>query len=167
MHARTSPVLSQEKNPILPILLGGLIAGALDITYAIVFSSFFGVPPIRILQSVASGLLGPNSFKGGVPSATLGLALHFFIALSAAFIYYAASRKLPLLTDHAVLCGLLYGIAIYVVMNYVVLPLSAAPKFRHSQLSITTGILVHMFFIGLPIALAARHSLKVVPPRPA
>src|SRR5450432_2197772 len=91
------------------ILIGGAIAGTLDITYAIGFSALRGVPPIRILQSVASGLLGAPAFNGGLPTAALGLALHFFIALSAAAIFYLASRKIPALIRHPVIGGLFYG----------------------------------------------------------
>ncbi|MBW8877940.1 MAG: hypothetical protein JF614_23505 [Acidobacteria bacterium] len=141
------------------ILVGGSIAGALDITYAIVFSAFRGVPPVRILQSVASGLLGAAAYDGGLPTAALGLLLHFFIAFSAAAIFYLASRWFPLLIRQAVLSGVLYGAGIYAVMNLVVVPLSAFPrKLSFPPLVLATGLFVHMFFIGLPIALAARRA---------
>lgn len=141
------------------ILLGGSIAGALDITYAIVFWSWRGVPALRVLQSVASGLLGAPAFKGGLPTAALGLFLHFFIAFSAAAIFYLASRRLPFLTRRAFISGVLYGIIIYAVMNLVVLPLSAFPrKVTFPPLVLATGLCVHMFFIGLPISLAARSA---------
>ncbi len=142
------------------ILNAGAIAGTLDITYAIGFSALRGVPPIRILQSVASGLLGGPAFKGGVPTAVLGLALHFFIALSAAAIFYLAAKVIPFLTRHPVVSGLFYGFLIYAVMNLVVLPLSAYPrKVSFPLLVLVTGLFVHMFFIGLPISLAVRRAL--------
>jgi hypothetical protein len=142
------------------IPVGGFIAGALDITYAIVFSGFRGVPAIRLLQSVASGLLGPAAFNGGVPTAALGLLLHFFIAFSAAAIFYVAGRRFPLLTRRAVVSGVLYGIVIYAVMNLVVLPLSATPRrVSFPPIVLATGLLVHMFGIGLPISLAVRRAL--------
>lgn len=148
------------------ILLGGSIAGALDITYALVFSGFRGVPPTRLLQSVASGLLGAPAFDGGLPAAALGLFLHFCIAVIWATIFYVASRQLPVLTRHAVVSGILYGIFIYAMMNLVVLPLSAFPrKVTFVPLVVATGLFVHMFFIGLPISLAARRALRrLVPP---
>ena len=143
--------------PFSAILIGGTIAGALDITYAIGFSAMHGVPPMRILQSVASGLLGKPAFEGGVPIAILGLALHFFIAFSWAAIFYLASRVIPALTRHAVIAGVFYGFLIYAVMNLVVLPLSAYPrKVTFPLLVLVTGLLVHMFCIGLPISLAVR-----------
>ena len=142
------------------ILIGGAIAGALDITYAIGFSALRGVPPIRILQSVASGLLGAPAFHGGWPTAALGLLLHFCIALLWATIFYFASRAIPFLTRHPVISGLFYGFLIYALMNLVVLPLSAFPrKVTFPLLVLITGILVHMFCIGLPIALAVRRTV--------
>lgn len=142
------------------ILFGGTIAGTLDIIYAIGFSALRGVPPIRILQSVASGFLGAPAFSGGLPTASLGLVLHFCIALSAAAIFYLASRAIPVLTRRPVVAGLFYGILIYAIMNLVVLPLSAYPrKVSFPLLVLVTGLFVHMFFIGLPISLAVRRTL--------
>ena len=114
---------------------------------------------MRILQSVASGLLGKPAFEGGVPIALLGLALHFFIAFSWATLFYLASRVIPALTRHKVIAGLFYGFLIYAVMNLVVLPLSAYPrKVSFPLLVLVTGLLVHMFCIGLPISLAVRRT---------
>ncbi|MGI8438504.1 MAG: hypothetical protein ACR2NX_16645 [Chthoniobacterales bacterium] len=141
------------------ILLGGAIAGACDITYAITFWAFRGVAPTRVLLSVASGLLGANAFKGGHGIAFLGLALHFLIALIWAALYILVAQKIPLLTRRAFLCGLVYGAFIFAVMNLVVLPLSAFPrKVTFPFLATSTGLLVHIFLIGLPIALAARKT---------
>jgi len=141
------------------ILAGGAIAGAIDITYAIVFSGFRGVPAARILQSVASGLLGVGSYRGGAPAAALGLFLHFLIAFIWAAIFYLASRRFEVLTRHPVASGILYGAVIYAAMNFVVLPLSAFPgRFTFVPLVVTTGVLVHMFGVGLPIALATRRA---------
>jgi hypothetical protein len=146
-------------SPFSAILIGGAIAGSLDIIYAIGFSAMHGVPPMRILQSVASGLLGKSAFDGGVPIAVLGLALHFFIAFSWAAIFYLASRVIPALTRHAVIAGLFFGFLIYAVMNLVVLPLSAYPrKVTFPLLVLVTGLLVHMICIGLPISLAVRRT---------
>lgn len=142
------------------VLIGGAIAGTLDITYAIGFSALRGVPPIRILQSVASGLLGAPAFSGGLPTAALGFVLHFFIAFSAAAIFYLASKRMLVLVRHPILAGLFYGFLIYAVMNLVVLPLSAYPRKVFFPLPVlVTGLFVHMFCIGLPISLAARRTL--------
>jgi hypothetical protein len=114
---------------------------------------------MRILQSVASGLLGKPAFDGGVPIAVLGLALHFFIAFSWATIFYLTSKVIPALTRHPVIAGLFYGFLIYAVMNLMVLPLSAYPrKVSFTLILLVTGLLVHMFCIGLPISLAVRRT---------
>lgn len=153
-----------SRSPLTAVLTGGLIAGAFDITYAIGFSDWNGVAPMRILQSVASGLLGAPAFAGGMPVAALGLALHFVIALLWAALFVLAARFLPLLTRRAVLCGILYGAFIYAMMNLLVLPLSAFPrKVTFPLLVFTTGLAVHMFLIGLPIALAARRAQTAKP----
>ena len=147
------------------IVTGGLIAGACDITYAVVFSGFRGVPPMRLLQSVASGLLGASAFDGGWPTAVLGLGLHFLIALTFAVAFYGASRAFPGLVRHAVACGIGYGFFIYWLMNLAVLPLSAFPrKVTFVPIVVATGLIVHMFLIGLPIALAIRRGST--PPAP-
>ncbi|CAN5607137.1 hypothetical protein BH20VER3_BH20VER3_19970 [soil metagenome] len=146
-------------SPFFAILIGGTIGGLLDITYAIGFSALRGVPPIRILQSVASGLLGAPAFNGGISTAALGLVLHFGIALLWALIFYLASRVIPSLTRHPVVAGILFGLIIYAAMNLVVLPLSAFPrKVSFPLLVLVTGLLVHMFCIGLPISLAVRRA---------
>ena len=159
MVAASATFSPGRSRALRAILWGGLIAGTLDITYAIVFSLLrSGTSPVRVLQSVASGLLGADSFNRGSASAALGLFLHFLIAFTAAAVYYAASREFDVLVRAAVVCGVTYGVMIYAVMNYVVIPLSAVPPRAGPRplLVLFTGLLVHMFLIGLPIALAAR-----------
>ena len=135
------------------ILIGSLIAGTLDILYAIGYSAWRGTPPMTLLQFVASGLLGPASFQGGAATAALGLLLHYLMMLLIAAIYYGLSRQLTFLVRQPLLWGPVYGFLVYWVMNLVVMQLSATPnKWRFILLSFATGILVHMFFIGLTIA---------------
>lgn len=140
------------------LVLGGLVAGALDITAACVSNyAQRGTPPVKVLQSVASGLLGAGADKSGAGGAALGLALHFLIAFIWAALFFAASRKLKFLTRHAVLAGLLYGVVIYLVMYLVVLRVSAFPhKLTFTPFSVTLNLLIHTLLIGLPIALAVR-----------
>lgn len=148
------------RRALSSVVLGGLVAGAFDITYAVVFSYLRrGVAPSRVLQSVASGLLGPAAYDGGAPVAALGLGLHFFIALVAAAVYVFASQYLSVLVRRPVLMGAVYGFGIFVVMNWVVLPLSRiGPRPFPRWDTLVTGLIVHMFLIGVPIALAARRS---------
>lgn len=150
----------RSRSALSAVLLGGLVGGAFDITYACTFYGLRnGVSPVRVLHSVAAGLLGKASYEGGWATAALGLFLHFFIAISAAAIFYLVSRRLTFLTRYAVISGILYGAIIYAVMNLVVLPLSALPhKVSFPPDVLISGLLVHMFLIGLPIALFARRS---------
>jgi uncharacterized membrane protein YagU involved in acid resistance len=136
------------------ILCGGLIAGTLDLTGACVTSWLrAGVAPVRVMQSVASGLLGAASYTGGAKTAVLGVALHFLIATVATAVFYFASRSLRFLIEHPIIAGLLYGIAVYLFMNFVVLPLSAFPQRAAPPLSgRIIGMLIIMFCIGLPSA---------------
>jgi hypothetical protein len=149
-------------HPRRLVLAGGLVAGALDITYACVFWAIkAGVPAQRIFQSVAAGLLGAASFTGGWPTAVLGLALHFFIATTMSVTYYVAARRIPILGGRPVPFGAAYGLLLYVIMNYIVVPLSAAGHGgAKDPLWVALSIVVHMFLIGVPIALFTRRALQ-------
>lgn len=140
-----------NRNALLAIGVGGLTAGVLDLAQAMIL---FGA---RIPLSIAAGLLGRQAFRGGVGTYVLGIFLHFFIAFSAAAIYYAASHTLVFLKEHPLVCGLFYGAAVEEVMNLVVLPLSAlhvrGPYTLHDLI---LGLLVHMVVIGLPISFSVR-----------
>ena len=143
------------------ILLVGLAAGVLDITAASVNIWLrSGRGPISTFQSVAGGLYGAETFNGGYRTAAIGLALHFFIALTAAAVYYLASRQLKFLLRQAVLSGVLYGIAVWLFMYLVVLPLSAWKVSTYTVSSVMTGVLIHIFCVGLPIALIIRRFSK-------
>jgi uncharacterized membrane protein YagU involved in acid resistance len=147
------------------ILWGGLIAGALDLTGACVVSYLrAGVKPERVMQSVASGLLGAAAYSGAAKTAVLGVVLHFLIATIWTVVFYVASRKLRFLLEQPILWGLVYGVIVWVFMNFVVLPLSAFPPSRTPP-TLTgrlIGLLIIMFCIGLPIAFIVRRFSKKV-----
>jgi Na+/alanine symporter len=142
-------------NALLAIAIGGLIAGTLDFTQACILFGW------KIPLVIAAGLLGSQAFHGGVGTYVLGVLLHFFIAFSAAAVYYAASRRLRFLTEHPLVCGLFFGAAVEEVMNLVVLPLSAlraqGPYTLHDLI---LGLLVHMVVVGLPISFSVRRFAK-------
>jgi uncharacterized membrane protein YagU involved in acid resistance len=134
-------------------LAGGLLAGTLDIVYACVFWAVRAdIPPTRIFQSVAAGLLGEASFQGGASTAALGLFLHFLIACTMALAYYVAARRWPVFARRPVPLGVAYGLLLYVVMNLVVVPLSAASPGSRDPTWIALTVAVHAFLVGLPIA---------------
>ena len=153
MSSTAATLSAADQNPIKGLLLGGLLCGILDISSAIIISLVGHRSPVRMLQGIASGLLGPRSFNGGSTTAALGLFLHFVIAFGAATVFFLASRKLAFLTRHAVISGLLYGICVYIVMYWIVVPISAIHRHPTSLSAIPLPVLVHMFCVGLPISL--------------
>ena len=155
MIADSVTVPLEEKNALLAIGMGGLIAGALDLTQACILFGW-DIPLV-----IAAGLLGRQAFHGGIGTYVLGVLLHFFIAFSFAAFYYAASRKLGFLTEHPLVCGLFYGAAVQEVMNLIVLPLSALHARGPYKLhDLILGLLVHMVVVGLPISFSVRRFAK-------
>jgi hypothetical protein len=143
-------------SPLRAILWGGLLCGAFDIAAAFVIYGAMGLRPMRLLQGIASGLLGPRAFSGGMATALLGLFFEFVIATGAAAVYVLASRFIGFLTRRPWLAGPLYGIAVYWFMQLVVLPFSRYALHGFSLEITLIGIVIHMVCVGLPIALAAR-----------
>jgi uncharacterized membrane protein len=146
------------------ILWGWLLCGVLDITSAIVISLAYKGSPVRMLQGIAGAVLGPRSLELGFPTAALGLAMHFTVALAATLVFYGLSRKIPFLVEHAVWGGVLFGVFWLLVMYRGVIPLLAAlrPLYLDNVVKRPLPalwplpILVHMTCVGLPISLAAR-----------
>ena len=142
------------------IVWGGLTAGVLDSVDAVIAFGLNGMNPIQVLQFIASGLLGTAAFKGGLATAGLGALLHFLIALVVAAVFYFASLKLPALYQQAAIWGLVYGTAVYLFMNCLVLPFSAVPKGPFSLPLFLNGLIGHALFVGFPIAWFARRSAR-------
>lgn len=146
-------------SPTLAVLAGGLTAALLDITYAFTFFGLTrGTSPEKILHSIASGVLGKAAYAGGALAAALGGTLHVGIALVMALVYVTASRNLPALNRRPWLWGPLYGIGCYIVMNYVVLMLRFGPRPPPHLDVLLGGVAIHMFGVGLPIALFAARA---------
>ena len=168
------------------ILLGGLAAGVLDILYAfVVYGSLsYGIAPERILQSVAAGWIGRDASRaGGMETAALGLATHFMLATIMAAIYVLLATRVSALTKQALLWGFVYGLILYVAMNYVVVPLSASAtghfataaeigrRLQDAFSEVRGGggedypwmlwgtIFTHTVLVGLPISLIAKRFL--------
>jgi hypothetical protein len=159
MNTSSKPI--RRSQPLLFVLAGGLVAGTLDIVYACAYWALRrDVPAQRILQSVAAGLLGEPSFEGGARTAALGLVLQYVIALSMSLAYYLIARWWPPLWRRPVLWGAVYGLVLYGVMNYVVVPLSAAGPGSKDPLWIALSIAVHVLLVGIPIALFVRRASR-------
>ncbi len=147
--------LSAKRNALLAIAVGGGIAGTLDLLQACILFGW-DIPLV-----IAGGLLGRQAFDGGVGTYLLGVVLHFFIALSAAAVYYVASLRLGFMKEHPLVCGLLFGAAVEDVMRFVVLPLSALHSRGPYKLNdLILGLLVHMVVVGLPISFSIRRFAK-------
>ena len=161
MSTTTVQLSAQGSRAARVIFWAGLIAGTLDLTGACVVVWLRArVSPVRIFQSIASGLYGSASFTGGAKTAVLGIVLHFIIATTAAAVYYLASRQLRFLIDQTIIAGVVYGVLVYLFMNFVVLPLSAVAKRPVPLSGRIIGMLIIIFCVGLPIAIIVRRFSK-------
>ena len=150
--------MSGSKSLTFPgaVFYGGLIAGILDAGDGVVaYYLAQGFNPIQVLQFIASGFYGGTAFQRGLFGACVGLMAHFFIAFVVAAIYVSATRILPALRTHAIGWGLAYGAAVFLVMNFIILPHTAVVRSPFSWSLFLNGIIGHSLFVGLPIALAA------------
>jgi len=140
------------------VVYGGLVVGTLDALDAVVFFGLRGATPIRIFQSIAGGFLGRATYQGGLRSALLGLAVHFFVAFSIASTYYLLSRLLPILVRRPWICGPVYGVLVYFFMNRVVIPLSAIGTATFALAPFINGIVIHILGVGIPTAVFVAQS---------
>ncbi len=140
----------------------GLVAGTLDITENIVFNAFRKITPWRIFQYIASGLIGRQSFQMGWTSVGLGVAIHYAIALAWTAIFLVAATKFAGLTRRPIFWGAIHGVIVYLVMNFLVLPMTAIPP-RPAAITLVNrinAVLALIFCIGLPIALLVRKAIS-------
>jgi len=143
------------------IVAATLVAGALDIGDAIVTTLLYGRSVEKMLQGIASGLLGKAAGHGGLGSAAFGLGLHFAIMLAMVTAFVLAATRLPTLTRRPLVWGVLYGIGLYLVMNMIVLPLRFHPPARpFDPVGFANQIFAHTCLVGIPIALITARLLK-------
>ena len=150
-----------QSSGFATILWIGLVAGTLDITDNLIFNYFRGISATRVFQYIAAGLIGPQAAHLGMESVALGVAIHFAIALTWTAIFYLAARKIAVLSRRPVICGLLYGGAVYLIMNFAVLPLTGVPHARAAMTvsSRINGVLALLICIGLTVALLTGRDL--------
>ena len=153
MTAAESP--NMRSVPLGAILLGGLVAGTIDIGAAALINT---TDPLIILRAIASGVLGRAAFQGGLPVSALGLALQEAMSLVIAAIYVLAATRLPVLVRRWIPSGLGYGVAIYAVMTFIVVPLSAAPMKLHFVPVKNAEDLAAMLLFGLIIAFCTQYA---------
>jgi hypothetical protein len=168
MNAHPSANAGAGRDTVRTIVAGGLLAGALDLAWAAAQSVIQGRSPGRMLQAIASGLLGADAFDAGAAAQALGVLSHFTIATGACATYVLACRRWPALQRRWYLAGPLFGVAVYFFMQLVVLPLSRVPwKGGFTPLGLTLGLAAHILCVGLPIAWVARRFAVPHPAAPA
>jgi uncharacterized membrane protein YagU involved in acid resistance len=156
MNASRGTTAVSQPRSFAAIFWGGLFAGAFDLTQAFIGFGLLGATPYRILQHIAGGIFGTRSYQMGSMSAAIGFLLHFTIAFTAATVYYLSSRKIRVLVEQSIICGLLYGEAVFLFMYFAVLPLSALGPSQFNIATYITGPIGHPLLVGLPIALSVR-----------
>jgi hypothetical protein len=134
-------------------LKSGLIVGCLDAVAASLHAYIMrGMTPDKVFTFVASGALGQNVYAGGSIMALVGLIFHFIIAIGWTFIFYAVYPKLTILQSNKFFAGMAYGIFIWLIMNFVVIPLSLIGLRPFNATSASIQIIIHLFIIGVPIS---------------
>jgi len=161
MATASSLPLTARRSLVRPIVLGGLIIGIVQFVLQewIVFSVLQQNPLMAVLQYITSGILGNAAFEGGIATALIGVLIHFFISLVIAGVFILSAERIPLLRRHAIAGALLYGIGVFIVMNMLVIPLSAAPVIPPPTLPWLIEIVVdHMLVVGLPLGILVRRN---------
>jgi hypothetical protein len=156
MSAIASQSLDTRKSLLRSIVVGGLVIGILDaIVYHWIISSLIrGYPLINVYQYIASGALGDAAFAGGITTALLGLFFHFVVSFAVAAVFIVSADRMPFLRRNAILGSLVYGFGVFIVMNMIVVPLSATPELPAPTLpDIIIDILDHVLVVGLPLGI--------------
>jgi hypothetical protein len=149
------------RRTVQTITYGGTCVGTLDGLAATINAGLKGVSPDRVFHYIASGLIGRDaSYNGGAATIVLGVFLHFTIAFGVVTVFLFLSRRFPVLLRRPVISGMVYGIVVYFVMGYLIVPLSAVPKISFSFAGMLTGLAIHMLCVGLPAALIVRSRSK-------
>ena len=162
--ATTSPTI--RYSPLRLSVIGGLITGIphLIVQAGIVYGLILKVPYITSLQFVASGAMGNAAYTGGLATALLGLVLELLMTIIIAGIFILSADRIPLLRRHVIIGSLLYGIGVFIVMNFIVLPLSAAPPLPAPPVWLLIEIILeHILLIGLPLGLLVRWNNSTNP----
>ena len=156
-----------NRNSLLRLsVIGGLITGMLHliIQVGIVFGLLLKSPFISSLQFVASGAMGNASYTGGLATALLGLVLELMMTIIIAGIFIMGADRIPLLRQHVIPGSLLYGLGVFIVMNFIVLPLSAAPALPAPPMWLFIEIILeHILLIGLPLGILVQRNANANP----
>ena len=166
MTAIASKPFATRNSLLRTIVLGGLTVGIADATvyHWLVSSVLNGYPLISVYQYIASGALGNAAFDGGIPTALLGVFFHFLVSFVVAAVFILSADRISLLRRHIILGSLVYGFGVFVVMQMIVTPLSAAPPLpAPTTPEIIITILDHMLVVGLPLGILVRRTASPTP----
>jgi hypothetical protein len=161
MSTNASTSLNSRNSLLRSIVLGGIIIGMLHVIIQqfLVFSLLYNNPFISVLQYMASGALGNAAFEGGLATALLGVLFHFLVSFVVAGVFILSADRIPLLRQHVIPGSLLYGFGVFIVMNFIVLPLSAAPTLPAPPMWLFIEIILeHILLIGLPLGILVQRN---------
>jgi hypothetical protein len=163
MSTIASTALTNHNSLLRLSVIGGLICGAVDVIiyHWFVQNVLSGVPLIIVYQYIASGALGESAFAGGIPTALLGALFHFIFSIVIAGVFILGVNRIPLLRRHIIPGSLLYGFGVYIVMNMIVIPLSATPPLPTPTMTeIIIGLIVHILVAGLLLGIVVRRNTR-------
>ena len=160
MSTNASTSLNSRNSLLRSIALGGMIVFIGQLTQVWLVNSLFqNTPFILVLQYLASGALGNTAFEGGIATALLGVFFHLLVSFVVAGVFILSADRIPLLRRHAIPGALVYGFGVYLVMNWIVLPLSKAPPLPPPTMPQLIAMIVdHLLVIGLPLGIIVRRN---------
>ena len=151
-HAPAPQGNTRQESVITAVLLTGLIVSLLDGAAAIIHAyARSGIAPDKLFRYIASALLGSDAYNGGAGIILFGIFLHFLIALTWSAVFFILYPRFWFLRGNKLITGCLYGIFVWLMMNFVVLPLTRVPPLKFSTSGVITGVLIYMFIIGCTI----------------
>ncbi len=155
-------VADSSRGVVLRLLAWAtLAAGTLDICAAMVSVRLRGIPALQAVKGVAAGWLGPDAFRGGAGVVALGFLTHYAIMSVIVLVFYLGSRSAPALLRYWAIAGVAYGVGVYLVMTFIVVPLSAFPyRGPPAPAALIPQLLIHIVCVGLPIAYITRRFLQ-------
>ena len=112
--------------------IAGIVAGAIMAMYAMLASAaFLQQGFFTPLYGIASPLIGSNAMMTSMQqglyfsfgAALLGLIVHVMWAAGYGIVFFLLARAVRLHGAQAIIAGILYGIALELVMSLIVLPL--------------------------------------------
>ncbi|MBZ0295261.1 MAG: hypothetical protein K8L99_22045 [Anaerolineae bacterium] len=163
MSAIASQPIDTRKSLLRSIVVGGGIIFVLQLIHTwLIYSVLQGNPFIGSLQYMASGALGESAFAGDTGTALVGVLFHLIVSLVIAAVFILSADRIPFLRRNIIAGALLYGFGVWIVMNFIVLPLSAAPPLPAPPTPwLIEGIIEHMLAVGLPLAILVRRSASL------